>query len=764
MPINLEIDGAAVTVENGQTVMEAANKLGLFVPHFCYHKKLSIAANCRMCLVEVAKAPKPLPACATPATEGMKVQTHSKFAIDAQKGVMEFLLINHPLDCPICDQGGECQLQDLAVGYGGSASRYTEDKRVVTNKDLGPLISTDMTRCIHCTRCVRFGQEVAGVMELGMAGRGEHAEILSFVGRTVDSEVSGNMIDLCPVGALTSKPFRYTARSWELSRRKSVSAHDSLGSALVIQTKQDRVMRALPLEDETLNECWISDRDRFAYEGLNTEDRLTRPMVKRSTGWAEVDWSEALDVVAKGLKDVVVKHGGDSLGALVAPNLTVEELHLAQLLVRGLGSDNIDHRVRQAAFPKTQGAPWLGMPVADLSKLEAVLLVGSTIRKEQPLLATRLRAAAKKGLAINVLHVADDTLLMPVAHKLVVKPSALAAGLAGVANAADGKSAPDAAKEIAASLKGKKAAILLGHYAQQHPQYAELLAVAHELAKLTGATVGVVPDGANAVGAHLTRAVPERGLDARAMLAAPRRGYLLAGLEPELDCAPGATQALAASEFVVALTAYRNGLMEHAHVLLPIAPYTETGGTFVNLEGRAQTFNAVVKPLGESRPAWKVLHMLGTMLGVKGFEGETLEAVRGSIAPELPAWARAGLGNGFAGAGPAAAKEAHRHERIAEVPLYAGDPVVRRAASLQKTADAVTAPCARMNAATLAALGVAAGQPVKLRQGGGEAVLPAMLDSAVPEGCVRVARCLRETATLGEGELTVEKASVERAA
>src|SRR6185436_453507 len=405
--INLEIDGKPVQVDNGQTVMDAASKLGIFVPHFCYHEKLSIAANCRMCLVQVEKAPKPLPACATPATEGMKVQTHSTQAVDAQKGVMEFLLINHPLDCPICDQGGECQLQDLAVGYGGSASRYQEEKRVVVNKNLGPLIATDMTRCIHCTRCVRFGQEIAGIMELGMAGRGEHSEILAFVGRTVDSELSGNVIDLCPVGALTSKPFRYSARNWELSRRKSVSAHDSYGSNLIVQTKNERVMRVLPLRNDAINEFWLSDRDRFAYEGLNSDERLTRPMVKRAGAWAEVDWAEALEAAAQGLKDVVGRHGAQGLGMLLAPNLTTEELHLAAKLAQGLGCGNIDSRIRQRDFrAPTRGAPWLGMPVAEIERLQSVLLVGSTIRKEQPLLAVRLRQGVKRtGLAVNTLQI-----------------------------------------------------------------------------------------------------------------------------------------------------------------------------------------------------------------------------------------------------------------------------------------------------------------------------------------------------------------------
>src|SRR5690349_19755647 len=376
--LNIEIDGKSLAVKPGSTIMDAANQLGIYIPHFCYHKKLTIAANCRMCLVQVEKAPKPLPACATPVAEGMKVQTHSASAIQAQKGVMEFLLINHPLDCPICDQGGECQLQDLAVGYGGSNSRYQEAKRVVVNKNLGPLIATDMTRCIHCTRCVRFGQEIAGVMELGMAGRGEHSEILSFVGRSVDSELSGNMIDLCPVGALTSKPFRYTARAWELSRRKSVSAHDSLGSSLVVQSKQERVMRVLPLETDDVNECWISDRDRFAYEGLNSEERLLHPMVKRAGRWEEAEWPEALEAAAHGLRDVASRHGADALGFLLAPHLTLVELHLAASLGRALGTDHIDHRIRQADIrARHKAAPWLGMSLSELVKLESVLVVGS---------------------------------------------------------------------------------------------------------------------------------------------------------------------------------------------------------------------------------------------------------------------------------------------------------------------------------------------------------------------------------------------------
>jgi len=755
-PVTLEIDGRSVSVPAGATVMDAASRLGIYVPHFCYHKKLTIAANCRMCLVQVEKAPKPLPACATPVAEGMKVLTHSPAAIDAQKGVMEFLLINHPLDCPICDQGGECQLQDLAVGYGQSSSRYGEAKRVVVNKNLGPLISTDMTRCIQCTRCVRFGQEIAGVMELGMAGRGEHEEIVTFVSRTVDSEVSGNMIDICPVGALTSKPFRFTARNWELTRRRSVSPHDSLGSNVVIQAKVDRVMRVLPVENEAVNECWLADRDRFAYEGLNSAERLLCPMVRREGGWAEAGWTEALEAAAEGLKDVAARHGADALGVLLAPGLTLEELHLGARFARGLGTDNVDHRVHQSDFRAGAAwVPWLGMPVAALAGLESVLLVGSNLRKELPLVAVRLRAGARRGLAVNVLGVADDDLLMPVAKRVTVRPSQLASSLAA----------------MAPCLEGKRGAILLGHYAQQHPDYAAILAAARALARATGATLGVLPDGGNAVGAHLVGAVPRAGgLDARAMVDKARRGYLVAGLELDLDMGPRALEAFAQAEFGVALTAFRDATAERARVMLPIATFAETAGTFVNMEGRVQSFNAAVSPPGDARPAWKVLRMLGSLLGLPGFGADRIEDVRSDIAGaagragDLQAWAQAGLAAAPGeGSWPARASPAAL-ERIAELALYGTDPIVRRAPSLQKTADGKGARTARFHPATFASLGLAEGGAVRIRQGGGEAVLAAVADRAVPEGCVRVARGVPETALLGDGEVTAQAVRLEAVA
>src|SRR6202158_5040919 len=502
--INIEIDGKPVQVERGSSVMDAANKLGVYIPYFCYHKKLSISANCRMCLVQVEKAPKPQPACATPATEGMKVWTHSDPAVIAQKGVMEFLLINHPLDCPICDQGGECQLQDLAVGYGASSSRYTEAKRVVFNKNLGPLIATDMTRCIHCTRCVRFGQEIAGIMELGLAHRGEHVEILTFVGNTVDSELSGNMIDLCPVGALTSKPFRYLARTWELARRRSIAPHDGLGSNLVVQVKNDRVMRVVPQENEAINDCWLSDRDRFSYEGLNAESRLSTPMVKRDGSWRETDWQTALEYAVSGLKRVREQHGGSAIGTLASPHSTLEELYLAQKLTRALSSGNIDFRLRQSDFTADPGptvekgpVPWLGMSIADFSARDRVLVVGSFLRKDHPLLAQRLRQSAKHGTQVSILHSAADELLIMMAHASAVASSRLAralveivvaaAAVAGtpVAAALHGIGGSGPPESMAASLAGGASAdgksankggggkgIFLGNFAQQHPQAA----------------------------------------------------------------------------------------------------------------------------------------------------------------------------------------------------------------------------------------------------------------------------------------------------
>ena len=772
--LNLEIDGKPVQVKNGATVMDAANKLGIYIPYFCYHKKLSIAANCRMCLVHVEKAPKALPACATPAAEGMKVWTHSDQAIAAQQSVMDFLLINHPLDCPICDQGGECQLQDLAVGYGASSSRYREAKRVVFRKYLGPLVAAEeMTRCIQCTRCVRFGQEIAGYMELGMIGRGEHAEIVSFIGRTVDSELSGNSIDVCPVGALTSRPFRFTARPCELTRRRSVSPHDSLGSNLIVQVKVDRVMRVLPFENEAINECWLSDKDRFSYEALNSEERLTAPMIKRSGEWKTVDWQTALEHVANGLRDVVAKHGPGAVGTLASPHSTLEELALAAQLTRALGSDHVDFRLRQTDFRAAgAGVPWLGLPVADINALDRVLVVGSFLRKDHPLVAQRLRQAAKKGCEVSSVHAVDDEWLLRIAHKAIVAPSLWPAALAEIVVAAArraGKTAPNALSELSPSpeadaiaaslLAGSKRAIFLGNAAIQHANATQIAALAQALAESTGATLGVLTEAANTLGGYLAHAFPQaNGLDAQAMLADPRRAYLLLHVEPELDCANpvAARAALEKAELVVVMSPFKHGI-GYADVLLPVAPFTETPGTFVNCEGRAQTFHAVVYPRGETRPAWKVLRVLGTLLRLPGFDIDASEAVRDSVLAEGPIDAR--FSNAIAAAIERPATTAAPLERIADIPIHFADPLVRRAPSLQQTADA-RPPKARMHRSLLEKLGLADGAQVKVKQGRGEAVLAAAVDAAVPPGVVRIAAAHPSTCGLEglSGPITIERA------
>jgi NADH-quinone oxidoreductase subunit G len=780
--VEIEIDGKKVEVQEGSMVMEAANKIGTYIPHFCYHKKLSIAANCRMCLVEVEKAPKPLPACATPVTNGMIVRSHSEKAVKAQKGVMEFLLINHPLDCPICDQGGECQLQDLAVGYGGSSSRYEEEKRVVVPKDAGPLISMrEMARCIHCTRCVRFGQEVAGVMEFGMLNRGEHAEITSFVGKTVNSELSGNMIDLCPVGALTSKPFRYRARTWELSRRKSVSPHDGLGSNLIVQVKGGEVMRVLPLENEEINECWLSDRDRFSYEGLNVEERLTRPMIKQDGKWMDTDWQTALEYVAHGLRNIRHEHGADAIAALATPGSTLEELALLKKLVNGIGSDNVDFRLRQSDFALSgEVAPWLGMSIAEFAELKRVFMIGSFLRKDHPLLAARLRAAVKGGAKLGILHGSDDDLLMPVAAKMIAAPSAWLSALGEIMAAVsvaktvalpagfENVEASENAKLIAASLlSGEPRAIMLGNAAAQHPQASQLHAAAQWLAEQTGAHFGYLTEGANTVGGHIARAYPEKGGNALNMFESPRKAYLLLNAEPELDCydPQAARRALDGADMVVAMSPYKHG-MDYADVLLPVSPFSETAGTFVNCEGRAQSFNGTVKPLGETRPAWKVLRVLGNLLDVQGFNYETSEEIRNEVlgmpanAKEIQADLRPRLNNQAKLAPkPAAAVAGGALERLAPVPIYSTDGIVRRSPPLQQTTDAA-APLAWLSPALAEKLVVLEGDLVKVSQGSGSAVLNVGIDRHLPDSVVRVAAAHPLTQALGGmfGEIRVEKA------
>ncbi len=777
--LEIEITGKLVQVPAGSTIMEAAEHVGTYIPHFCYHKKLSISASCRVCMVQVEKVAKPLPACATPVTGGMKVFTHSELAIAAQKGVMEFLLINHPLDCPICDQGGECQLQDLAVGYGSSAARYQEAKRVVFQKDIGPLISMqEMSRCIHCTRCIRFGQEIAGVMELGMANRNMHSEIQTFIGQTVDSELSGNMIDLCPVGALTSKPFRFSARSWELSRRKSISPHDSMGSNLTVQLKNNRVMRVLPRENEDVNECWISDKDRFSYEALNSAERLQKPMIRVDGALREVEWNVALDYVSHALKDVADTYGGEAIASLASPHSTLEELYLLQKLTRGLGSGSVDFRPRRRDFSmdgKLAGTPWLGRKISEIKELDAVLVIGSFLRKDHPLFAQRLRHLAKMSGQVSLISVTSDDPLINLHAQITVSPEELTLALARVVKAAAEIKkivAPAGLESIEPCLKsraiaeslltGEKHAIFLGNVAEQSPHAGQLHVLALELAKLTRASVGFIGEAANSVGGYVAKALPT-ALNAFEMFAQPRKAYVLLGVEPELDCYNPqlAVAALKQAALVVMLTPFKHeAACDYADVLLPIAAFTETSGSFVNTEGRIQLFTGICRPPGDARPGWKVLRVLGNVLAIPGFEYESSEQIHDEFVFSSSDFVD-GLNNGINGQQviSLAAVDAGGLQRIADVPIYFADPLVRRGVALQQTRDAAF-PTARMCASTLAQIGIADGEPVRVKQGLGEALLTASADEQVPKDCVRIAAAHASTVALGDmfGRISVERA------
>lgn len=762
----IEIDGKKIKAQEGSMLIDVADKLQIYIPHFCYHKKLSIAANCRMCLVEVENSSKPLPACATPISPGMIVHTTSDQVVQAQKSVMEFLLINHPLDCPICDQGGECQLQDLAVGYGKSSSRYLEEKRTVSPKDIGPLISMkEMSRCIHCTRCVRFGQEISGIMELGMSGRGENSEITTFISKTVNSELSGNMIDLCPVGALTSRPFRYSTRTWELSRRKSISPHDSLGSNLIIQIKRDKVARVLPLVNEEINECWISDKDRFSYEGLNSEERLTEPMLKKNGKWCKVKWQTALEYVACGLRSIQCKYGADAIAALGTPYSTLEELSLLQKVVRGIGSNNIDFRLRQSDFTLDgQINPWLGMSIVEFSQLNYIFIIGSFLRKDHPLLAARLRQALKNKTKFSILHTTDDDLLMPISTKIIQAPSAwliilseimVAVGQIKNINIPDGFSnikVSFQANEIAMNLlMNKSKAILLGNTATQHPKTSKLHAVAQWIAENTNAKFGYLTEGCNTVGGYLANALPiQGGANALQIFTQPRKAYLLLNAEPQLDSynPQAARSALIQAKMVIIMSAYQHS-MDYADVLLPIAPFTETSGTFINCEGRVQSFHNVVKPLGDTRPAWKVLHVLGNLLGLTHLNYDTSEAVRNHILNnETNIMRRL---NNLAEIIPQPVINIINNntlERVTDVPIYFSDPIVRRSSALLKTLDA-NPPKVWLPEVLAIKLKITNGDYVYVKQDHGNAILIAAIDKTLPKNVIRIAAGHISTANLG---------------
>jgi NADH-quinone oxidoreductase subunit G len=774
--ITIEVDGQQLTAKPGQMLIEVTDAAGITVPRFCYHKKLSVAANCRMCLVEVEKAPKPLPACATPVMDGMKVFTRSPLAREAQKGTMEFLLINHPLDCPICDQGGECELQDVAMGYGADVSRFSERKRVVKDEDIGPLVATEMTRCIHCTRCVRFGGEIAGLRELGATGRGEHMRIGLYVEHAIASELSGNIIDLCPVGALTAKPSRFEARAWELTEHNGISPHDGVGANIHLHVRRNQVMRVVPKENEAVNETWIADRDRFAYAGLRSEDRLARPLLREGGELLPVDWQVALRCVADALKAA-----GGALGTLVSPSASLEECYLAQKLTRGLGSQHIDHRLRQGDFRDAAAdpaLPWLGQDFASLAGNQATLLIGSWLRKDQPLLNHRLRQSVLNGGAVMAINPVAYDFNYPLTEQIAVAPSAMVAALAGVAAALGADSAgieatPDAQQQaIAAHLKGAgQGSVLLGVAAHAHPDFSLLRRLAANIADAAGVTLGFLPDGGNTTGAWLAGAVPHRGpggqpvpqpgLDATGILGGSGKTLLLLGVEPEFDTADPALMqaALKGADKVIALTAFKSPWLEaHADILLPIGSLGEGAGTLVNLQGDRQGYTGVVNPPGEARPAWKVLRVLGNLVDLEGFDytgpDQVVQELLDAVGEVTPA--------NTLGAAQALSIELDNQpgiERIGGVAMYSVDALVRRAPALQRTPDAWTGD-ARINGRLAASLGVVGGETAMLQQAGGALSVTVTIDESVPDGCVWLPTGVPGSENLGAGygQVSVTKA------
>ncbi len=764
--IEIEINGQPLKAKPNSMIIQVADEAGIYIPRFCYHKHLSIAANCRMCLVEVEKAPKALPACATPVMPGMKVFTQSPKALAAQKAVMEFLLINHPLDCPICDQGGECELQDLSMGFGSAESFYTFGKRSVEDEDLGPLISTEMTRCIQCTRCVRFGEEIAGMRELGATDRGEDMEIGTYIEKAMRSEVSGNIIDLCPVGALTSKPFRFTARAWELNQYPTIAAHDCMGSNVYAHTRNGKVMRMVPHENVTINQTWISDRDRFSYEGFYHADRLEKPMIQVEGQWQETDWETALERAVAGLRAIITTQGAEHIAALASPNSTLEEFYLLQKLLRELGSSNIDHRLRQTDFSDQHTMPLfpgLSGSIADIETADIILLIGSHIQKEQPIAGLRVRQATRQGAQVIAINMMDYDFNFPVSAKKIVAPHQFVETLSAIAN--------EQSDPITSLLRnGKKVCVLVGIQASHHPEAAAIRGFAHQIATICKGTLGLLTEGANAAGAWIAGAIPHRapagkslespGLDAETIWKNPRKAYVLLNVEPELDCtnAPLAQNALEQAECVVALTIYKNPtLMQYAQVLLPVTPFTETAGTFVNVTGQWQRFNGVARPVGESRPAWKVLRVLGNLFHCDGFDYHTAHEIHDEI--KILMDQAEPLKTSFVT--PRVQKSNQTLSRIGEIPLYAGDNVQRRAKALQATQDIIqeNAVGIRVHPEIANTLQVNETEIVTAVQGNHRVKLPLFIDERVPIGAAYVAGGILATTDLSElyGPIEIRK-------
>ena len=781
--VTFEINGKTLQAEDGKMLIEVTDECGIDIPRFCYHKNLSVSANCRMCLVEVEKAPKPMPACATPVTEGMKVFTKSTKALAAQKAVMEFLLINHPLDCPICDQGGECELQDFSVGYGAGNSQFSEIKRVVKDKDIGPLIATEMTRCIHCTRCVRFGQEIAGIREMGATGRGEHMEIGTYVEKSVDSELSGNIIDLCPVGALTSKPFRYHARSWEMDKHYSVAAHDCVGSNIEVHTLRGEIKRVVARENKAINETWISDRDRFSYIGLNHSERLTQPMIKVDNEWQECSWDKALNFAVDGIKSLLKDNGSETLGALVSPSATTEELYLAQKLLRGIGSNNIDHRLRQCDYATQELDPLfsgLGMPVKELATQDAFFVIASNTRKEQPIIAHYIRQASLSGCSVSLLNPVDYSTNFPVDTKIITAPANLFTELQAVCKALlesnSTLNAPDGLTELIEQVKissahqkiinnlisAEKSIILLGSLSQTLPDYSAIRMLASFVAEHTNSKLSFLTTGANSSGAYIAGAIPHRtecmetvtqGLATQQMFEQQLNAYILHGVEAEYDIEnPDKVTAALKSAFVVSITSYITETMkEYADVLLPASVYAESSGTFVNISGDKQSFKAVVKPLGESRPAWKILRVMGNLFNLDNMDYISSEEVKDELFDKLLATpVEQTTDNKISWQCPSNIVHLSKgFYRVGDFSIYSVDSVVRRSEPLQQTADGQNQGIIKINSKLADSIKIQAGQQVDIKQTQANCMSTIVIDDSIPDNCVYFPHGTEQSSIMG---------------
>ncbi|MFK5983811.1 MAG: NADH-quinone oxidoreductase subunit NuoG [Pseudomonadota bacterium] len=790
--VTFEINGKTVQAENGKMLIEVTDDCGIHIPRFCYHKNLSIAANCRMCLVEVEKAPKPMPACATPVAEGMKVFTKSTKALAAQKAVMEFLLINHPLDCPVCDQGGECDLQDFSIGYGEGTSQYVEVKRVVKDKDIGPLISTEMTRCIHCTRCVRFGQEVAGIREMGVIGRGEHMEIGTYVEKTIDSELSANIIDLCPVGALTSKPFRYNARSWEMDKHNSIAAHDCVGSNIEVHTLRGEIQRVIARENPAINETWISDRDRFSYLGLNHNDRISTPMIKVDNNWQECSWEDALNAAVDGIKNIVKEQGADSLGALISPSATTEELYLTQKLVRGIGSNNIDHRLRQSDYVSQDKDPLfsgLAMPINELATQQAFFIIASNTRKEQPIIAHFIRQATLKqsNSTVSILNPVDYPISFNVDTKIISAPTMLFPELKSIckalieelSNIEAADSLADLISDVTVSeqhrqiiknlVAANKSVVLLGSLSQTLPDFSAIRMLASFIAQHTQSTLSFLTAGANASGAYIAGAVPHRtecleqatiGLATQQMFEQPLNAYIVQGIEAEYDIeTPEKAVAALSSAFVVSISPYlTENMKQYLDVVLPCATFSESSGSFVNISGDWQEFNAVVNPLGESRPAWKILRVLGNLFNINNMDYISCKEVRDELYTKYQSkFADNQQDNKISWQCPANIVHlSEGHYRIGDYPIYSIDSIVRRSEPLQATTDGKNQEILRMNSEMAASVNLQSGQEVTIKQAQSQCKSTLEIDDTIPDNCFYLPHSTQQSSTMGCSFSTID--------